>query len=145
MAVAVLKIKMILLLIYSDECGIGGITITAPMLIPGVQGECRVGLALPSFYEPWAGKSLAVKTSASTQTIDGYTDTIYTYTNYFKDAVMEKQDINLNPSSGILLSYRLTPAWTTQAISATSSLTTGDFRIKYGEIILEQRSSQWFV
>ena len=126
-------------LIYSDECGISGITITAPMLIPGVQGECRVGLALPSFYEPWAGKSLAVKTSASTQTIDGYTDTIYTYTNYFKDAVMEKQDINLNPSSGILLSYRLTPAWTTQAISATSSLTTGDFRIKYGEIILEQR------
>ena len=126
---------------FWSGCGgsIGGITITAPMLIPGVQGECRVGLALPSFYEPWAGKSLAVKTSASTQTIDGYTDTIYTYTNYFKDAVMEKQDINLNPSSGILLSYRLTPAWTTQAISATSSLTTGDFRIKYGEIILEQR------
>ena len=138
--------------VYWSDCGsnIGGMAITSPMLIPSMAGECRVGLVLPSFYEPWSGQSIGTA-SAITSGSKLFEDPI-TYTNYlssevnkfggeYKDLPLSDVSLSGNVFDGsFTIEYNVSTSTKTivpKTIATNSSKTMSQFRQSYGDIILK--------
>ncbi|KKS25696.1 MAG: hypothetical protein UU85_C0001G0126 [Candidatus Wolfebacteria bacterium GW2011_GWA2_42_10] len=128
---------------------IGGVAIIAPTLIPSIAGECRVGLVLPSFYEPWSGQSIG---TASAITLGSKLFEPITYTNYlsnevnklggeYKDLPLSDVSLSGNVFAGsFTIEYNVSTSTKTivpKTIATNSLKTMSQFRQSYGDIILK--------